>query len=226
MKILLACEESQAVTIALRKLGHEAYSCDLLPCSGGHPEWHIQDDVLKHLDDGWDAMIAFPDCTYLTVTGNKWFYHPDDKDLPTDKRRPHPKFPDRQFRRELAAEFFMTLANAPIERIAIENPVGVMSTLWRKPDQIVQPFQFGHKEPKKTCLWLKNLPLLKPTKIVEPEYHTTKSGKRMPKWYAYADKSKGQAHRACIRSKTFPGIANAMAKQWFGNSIQQLKFNF
>ena len=108
----------------------------------------------------------------------------------------------------------MLLANAPIPKIVIENPVGIMSTVWRKPDQIIQPFQFGHKEPKKTCLWLKGLPLLRPTKLVEPEYHITKSGKRIGKWYAYADKSKGQKHRASIRSKTFQGIANAMANQW------------
>ena len=217
MKIIVACEESQAVTKELRKLGHEAFSCDTLPCSGGHPEWHIQDDVLKHLNDGWDAMLAFPTCTFLTVTGNKWFYHPEDSHLPVEQRRPHPRFPNRREDRELGVEFFMQLANAPIPIIIIENPVGIMSTRWRKPDQIINPWQFGHPEPKKTCLWLKGVEPLKldPSKLVEPEYHITKSGKRLPKWYAYADKSKGQEHRAKIRSKTFPGIAEAFATQWF-----------
>ena len=151
----------------------------------------------------WDMMIAFPTCTYLTVTGNKWF-KPEYAD----------RFPNRGRDRELAIEFFMSLVNAPINKIAIENPVGVMSRIYRKPDQIITPCMFGHKEPKKTCLWLKNLPKLQPTEIVLPEYHITKSGKRLPKWYAYADKSKGQEHRAKIRSRTFQGIADAMASQW------------
>lgn len=208
MKVLVACEESQAVTIEFRKQGHEAFSCDVLPCSGGHPEWHIQGDVIPHLTDGWDAMIAFPTCTYLTVTANKWF-----KDQPPRKSGALVGA-ERRAAREEAVLFFMLLANAPIPKIAIENPVGIMSTRWRKPDQIICPTMFGHKEPKKTCLWLKGLPLLEPTEIVEPEYHQCASGKRMPKWYAYADKSKGQKERAKIRSKTFPGIARAMGTQW------------
>ncbi len=153
MKILVACEESQAVTIELRKLGHEAYSCDILPCSGGHPEWHIQGDVLEHLNDGWDMMIAFPPCTHLAVSGAAWF-----KEKIADGRQ------------QQGIDFFMEMINAPIEKIAVENPVSVMSTKYRKPDQIINPFQFGDPVPKKTCLWLKNLPLLEPTNIVEPEY--------------------------------------------------------
>lgn len=213
MKILVACEESQTITKELRKLGHEAFSCDIQPCSGGHPEWHIQGDVLEQLDKGWDMMIAHPPCTYLTVTGNKWYYHPDDKDLPLEERRPHPKFPNRREHRQESIDFFMALANAPIEKIAIENPVGIMSSNWRKPDQIIQPYEFGDPHAKKTCLWLKGLPKLEPTDIVEPEYVTYKSGKRMAKWYHDAA-SLPPDERAKLRSKTFPGIADAIAKQW------------
>lgn len=209
MVVLIGCEESQAICIEFRKLGHEAYSCDLKPCSGGHPEWHIQGDLFEAIDSSkWDLGIFHPTCTFLTVTANKWL-----KDQPKRKSGALVGAERREARAE-AIKFFIRIANADIERICIENPVGCMSSEWRKPDQIIQPFQFGHKEPKKTCLWLKNLPLLVPTKIVEPEYHLTQSGKRLPKWYAYADKSKGQAHRAEIRSKTFEGIAKAMAAQW------------
>lgn len=208
MKILVACEESQEVTKAFRAKGHEAFSCDIQECSGGHPEWHIQGDVLEQLDKGWDMMIAFPDCTYLTVTGNKWL-----KDQP--KRKSGALVgKERRDAQNKAVDFFMKLANSNIPKIAIENPVGIMSSVYRKPDQIICPTMFGHKEPKKTCLWLKWLPILAGTDKVEPEYHTTKSGKRMPKWYAYADKSKGQKERAKIRSRTFTGIAKAMAEQW------------
>jgi len=219
MNILIACEYSGIVRDAFIKAGHNAVSCDILPTEKAGP--HYQGSVLDILDGGdwvekWDMMIAHPPCTYLTVTGNKWFYHPDDKG-PMDERRPHPKFPNRREQREEAFEFFMELANAPIDKIAIENPVGIVSSRWRKPEQITCPTNFGHKEPKKTCLWLKGLPVLKPTEVMEPEYHTTKSGKRMPKWYAYADKSKGQAHRAKIRSATFQGLADAMANQWGTN---------
>jgi uncharacterized cysteine cluster protein YcgN (CxxCxxCC family) len=213
---IVGCEESQEITIALRAVGVEAYSCDLKPCSGGHPEWHIQEDVLTVIKKKrFDLGIMHPTCTFLTVTGNKWFFHPEDKHLPVEQRRPHPRFPDRMEHRREAVAFFMALAEANIPRLCLENPVGVMSTIWREPDQIIQPYNFGHVEPKKTCLWLKNLPLLKPHwENVEPEYHTTKSGKRLPKWYAYADKSQGQEHRAALRSKTFSGIAKSMAEQW------------
>jgi len=204
MKILLACEESQAVTKEFRKLGHEAFSCDILPCSGGHPEWHLQKDVTEILKENWDMIIGFPPCTYLTVTGNRWF----------NIERYGEKAIKRHADRKEAIKFFKLLADADCDKIAIENPVGVMSSEWRKPDQIINPFQFGDAFEKKTCLWLKDLPKLKPTKIVEPPPRTKfKSGKTMPAWYAEAWKLP-KAERACLRSKTFPGIAEAIANQW------------
>lgn len=191
MRVLVACEESQRVCIAFRNKGHEAYSCDILECSGGHPEWHIQDDVLNHLDDGWDLMIAHPPCTYLTVTANRYFLNN----------------PERWEKRLEAVKFVYKLMNADIPKIAIENPVGVISTHIRKPDQYIEPFQFGHTDSKKTGLWLKNLPLLKPTNIVEPEYVTI-NGKRYSKTHAYS------WNNSQLRSKTYQGIAEAMAEQW------------
>lgn len=204
MKILLACEESQAVCKEFRKLGHEAYSCDILPCSGGHPEWHIQQDLTNVLNQEWDLVIGFPPCTYLTVTGNRWF----------NIEKYGEKAIQRHRDREEAVRFFMMIASAKCKRIAIENPVGVMSTRWRKPDQIINPYQFGDAFEKKTCLWLKGLPKLLPTNEVKPPpriYY--KSGKSMPSWYADAFKLPRQ-ERSKIRSKTFPGIARAMASQW------------
>jgi site-specific DNA-cytosine methylase len=203
-KILVACEESQAVTKELRALGLEAFSCDILECSGGHPEWHLQQDVTELLKQKWDMIIAFPPCTYLTVTGNRWF----------NIQRYGEKAIKRHQDRAEAIDFFMMFANADCERIAIENPVGVMSSEWRKPNQIINPFQFGDAFEKKTCLWLKGLPNLVPTNIVEPPKRTEfKSGKTMPAWYAEAWKLP-KAERAKLRSKTFPGIAKAMAEQW------------
>ena len=158
MKVLLACEESQAVTIEFRKLGHEAYSCDILECSGGHPEWHLQQDVTELLKEKWDMIIAFPPCTFLTVTGNRWF----------NIEKYGEKAIQRHKDREEAIKFFMMFANANCDKIAIENPVGIMSSTWRKPDQIIQPYQFGDAFEKKTCLWLKNLPKLEPTNEVDP----------------------------------------------------------
>ncbi len=204
MRVLLACEESQAVTKELRNLGHEAYSCDILPCSGGHPEWHLQQDVTEILKQDWDMIIAFPPCTFLTVTGNRWF----NIERYGDKAR------KRHKDREEAIEFFMMFANADCPRIAIENPVGVMSSHWRKPNQIVNPYQFGDPFEKKTCLWLKGLPELVPTDVVEPAPRTQfESGKSMPTWYAEAWKLPKE-ERSKLRSKTFPGIAKAMAEQW------------
>jgi len=204
MKILLACEESQAVCKEFRKLGHEAYSCDILPCSGGHPEWHLQQDLVEVLKDKLDMIIGFPPCTYLTVTGNRWF----------NVEKYGDKAVQRHKDRETAKDFFMMIANADCSKIAIENPVGVMSSFWRKPDQIINPYQFGDAFEKKTCLWLKGLPDLRPTDIVEPPPRTFyKSGKSMPSWYADAIKLP-KAERSKIRSKTFPGIARAMANQW------------
>ena len=215
-RVLVACEESQAVTIELRKLGHEAFSCDLLECSGGHPEWHIQKDVLEVLNDNWDIMIAHPPCTYIAVSGARWYYHPDDRNLPIHQRRPHPKYPDRAKHREEAVDFFLALSNAPIDKIAIENPIGIMSTRWKKPDQIIQPYMFGDEATKTTCLWLKNLPKLEPTKMTgKGERIYFASGKSLPKWYSDAFvKAKTNEERQILRSKTFPGIAKAMAEQW------------
>jgi len=194
MKVLIACEESQAVCKAFRKLGHEAYSCDILPCSGGHPEWHIQGDVLEQLDKGWDLMIAHPPCTDLAVSGAAWF-----------------KEKIKDGRQQRALDFVQKLLDAPIPKIALENPVGVISTKIRKPDQTIQPYQFGDSFSKKTCLWLKGLPSLVHTKIVDKgEFITYASGKRMPKWYAEKWGKGGE------RSKTFQGIADAMAEQWGG----------
>lgn len=211
MKVLVACEYSGTVRDAFAKKGHDAWSCDILPTETiGN---HIQECVLKVINQGWDLMIAHPPCTYLTVTGNKWFYHPDDKYLPVSERRPHPRFPNRKKDREDAIKFFMQLANSGIPKLCIENPVGIMSTKWRKPDQIIQPYEFGHSEAKKTCLWLDGLPKLEHTKIVEPEYVTFKSGKRMSKWYSDAVKLP-KHERMKLRSKTFQGIADAMAEQW------------
>lgn len=204
MKILVACEESQAVTKEFRKLGHEAYSCDILSCSGGHPEWHLQQDIKPLLKKKWDMIIAFPPCTFLTVTGNRWF----------NIERYGDKAIKRHSDRKEAIKFFMMIANADCEKIAIENPVGTMSSEWRKPDQIINPYQFGDPFEKKTCLWLKGLPKLDPTNIVKtPKRTEYKSGKTMPAWYAEAWKLP-KDERAKLRSKTFPGIAKAMAKQW------------
>lgn len=229
--VLIACEESQTVCKAFRKLGYNAYSCDILPCSGGHPEWHLHCDVLGVirdkkgtlqngeefvLDGEWDLMIAHPPCTYLSVSGARWYYHPDDKDLPIDQRRPHPNFPTRAQDRKDAIEFFLALANADIPRIAIENPVGIMSKLFRKPNQIVQPYWFGDEATKTTCLWLKNLPDLTPTKIVgKGERVVLSSGKSLPKWYSDSFNTKISTEmRRTLRSKTFQGFADAMAVQW------------
>lgn len=225
MKILVACEESQAVTKELRALGHEAYSCDILECSGGHPEWHINQDVIPLLNgnctfkvqdttegkktiwDKWDMIIAFPPCTYLTVTGNRWF----------NIDRYGEKAIQRHKDRELGKSFFMEFANADCDRIAIENPIGIMSSEWRKPDQIINPYLFGDPFEKKTCLWLKGLPLLESTDIVEPPPRRKfESGKTMPSWYADAFRLPKE-ERAKLRSKTFPGIAKAMATQWTKN---------
>ena len=216
LRILIACEESQATTKEFRRLGHEAFSCDILPCSGGHPEWHLQCDVLEILNDGWDLMVAHPPCTYLSSSGVQWLSHPEDKHLPFEDRRPNPKYPNRKQNMLDSIEFVKTLYNAPIERIAIENPVGLLSTRWRKPDQIVQPYMFGDEATKTTCLWLKNLPLLVPTKLVgKGEKTVYKSGKSHPKWYAdILSVAKTKEERQTLRGKTFPGMAAAFADQW------------
>lgn len=199
-KVLVACEESQAVCTAFREMGIEAYSCDIQECSGGHPEWHIQQDVLPLLDgdccfytkDGvqhfikgeWDLIITFPPCTNLAVSGARYF---------EEKRK--------DGRQQKSIDFFMRFVNAKCKHIAIENPIGIMSTHYKKPNQIIQPWQFGHGETKATCLWLKNLCELTPTDIVD--------GREQKVWRMPPSKD-----RAKLRSKTYPGIAKAMAEQW------------
>ena len=233
MKVLVACEESQAVCKAFRERGHEAYSCDIQECSGGHPEWHVQGDVLPIINgyhdgigipvfitaDGkkhdtperWDILIAHPPCTYLTVSGNAWF----NVEKYGDKAR------KRERDRKEAIEFFMCFANADCEKIAIENPIGVISTVYRKPDQIIQPYQFGHHARKSTCLWLKGLPKLQPTNIVDPG-RIDKNGYSEGASATYARDENGKSiswndpRTAKIRSKTYSGIAQAMAEQWGG----------
>ena len=209
MRILVACEESQAVTKELRKLGHEAFSCDLLPCSGGHPEWHFKQDVFEVIEQGWDMMIAHPPCTYLAVSGARWMYN---KDGSINQ--------DRLKNQNEALDFVQRLMDVNIDKIAIENPISVISSKIKKPNQIVQPFMFGDKAQKSTCLWLKNLPNLEPTDIVEKgEFFefTSKKGikKRMAMWYYKALKeAKSPEERRTLRSKTFKGMAEAMANQW------------
>lgn len=219
LKVLVACEESQAVTKAFRALGHEAYSCDLLPCSGGHPEWHYQQDITELLSQKWDIIIAHPPCTHLTVSGARHF----------KKKR-------LDGRQKEGIEFFCKFLNVDCGYVAIENPVGIISGdyikeyfpelcskygLPLKSSQQIQPWQFGDKFSKTTCLWLKGLPNLTPTDIVDKgefkEWVDTKTGKikRQATWYYEALlKAKTPQERSTLRSKTFPGIANAMASQW------------
>ena len=218
LNILIACEFTGTTRRAFEKKGHNAYSCDLVETEDFNLEGkHLIGDARKFVSKDWmnskhgikwDLLIAHPPCTYLTVTANKWL-----KDQPPRKSGALVGAERRAAVNE-AALLFMHFAAAEIEKICIENPVGVMSSLWRKPDQIITPCQFGHKEPKKTCLWLKGLEPLTHTKLVEPEYYTTKSGKRLAKWY-YKDATKGTAEeRQKIRNRTFSGIAEAMAHQW------------
>lgn len=217
MRVLIACEESQEVCKAFRALGHEAFSCDIQDCSGGHPEWHIRGNVLSvingnctfqtadthtHTQAGrWDLIIAHPPCTDLAVSGARHFA----------KKQ-------KDGRQQKSIVFFMQMALANCDRVAVENPVCIMSSCWRKPDQIIQPFQFGHPESKKTCLWLRGLPPLKATDLLEtPECghwdNQTKDGQNRlivdGKWIAWND-----PRTAKERSKTYPGIAKAMAEQW------------
>lgn len=234
MNVLIACEESQRVCKEFRELGHNAYSCDILDCSGGHPEWHIKDDALRIINgyengygapfyttcDGvahktperWDLIIAHPPCTYLTVAGNRWF----------NEKKYGDKARERALKREVAIDFFMAFITANCDKIAVENPVGIMSTVYRKPDQIIQPFQFGEHARKATCLWLINLPKLEPTNIVDP-------GEILYGGYSVGAHADGRGEDgkflryndpelARLRSKTFPGIAKAMASQWGGNN--------
>lgn len=210
MKILVACEESQAITKEFRALGHEAYSCDILPCTGGHPEWHLEGDVFNFIDQGWDLMVAHPPCTFLSVSGARHLYNKDgSKNL------------ERYQNQREALDFVERLMSCNIPRIAIENPVSVISSQIRKPDQIVQPWMFGDSASKSTCLWLKNLPKLVATNVVDKgefkEWIDKKSGKmkRQATWYYDAlINAKSPEERRSLRSKTFKGIAQAIAYQW------------
>jgi len=212
MKVLVACEYSGVVRDAFINKGHEAVSCDLLPCESDLGE-HYQGDVTDILYDGWDMMIAHPPCTYLSVSGARWYYHPEDKELPYEKRRPHPLHPNRRQLQQEALDFVQLLLDAPIEKIAVENPVSVISTRIKKPTQIIQPYEYGHPTSKSTCLWLKNLEPLQPTDIVEPIWINVSDGKRMSKFH-YDTYTLPKEERGKIRSATFPGIAKAMADQW------------
>ena len=196
MKVIVGCEFSQIVTKAFRDRGHEAYSCDILPTEG-NPDWHIQGDILTHLNENWDMAIFHPPCTYLTVTANRAFLNN----------------PDRWKKRLDAMLFVHKLMNCNIEKICIENPVGVISSHIRKPDQYIQPYEYGHIDSKKTGLWLKNLPLLIPTEIVTPEWISDKSGERYSKTHWYCS-STNNPENAKTRSRTYIGIAEAMADQW------------
>jgi len=196
MRVLVACEESQEVCKAFRALGHEAYSCDIQDCSGGHPEWHIKGDALTEAQKpGWDLVIAHPPCTDLAVSGARWF----------EKKR-------RDGSQQRSINFFMAFADLSCPKIVIENPISIMSTKWRKPDQIIQPWEFGHPETKATCLWIKGLDLLSPTNDVSAIMETLPNAIK----HRVHNMPPGP-NRSRERSKTFPGIARAMAEQWGGD---------
>ena len=196
MKIIIACECSGAVRDAFIAKGHDAWSCDFQDCESD-PSRHLKCDVLSILNDGWDMMIAHPPCTDLSVAGARWF---------KEKRQ--------NGSQQRSIDFFMEFTKTKIEKVCIENPVSIMSKVWRKPDQIIQPWMFGDEASKKTCLWLKNLPKLTPTDIVgKGEMITYESGRTMPKWYADAFRLPKE-ERSRLRSRTFPGIAKAIADQW------------
>ena len=222
MNVLVACEESQAVCKAFREKGHNAFSCDIIECSGGHPEWHIQGDVLPLLNgyksfetsDGryhddvvngkWDLIIAHPPCTYLCMSGQKH----------CNVEAYGEKAKQRIKERDKAIAFFMQFVSADCPKIAVENPVGIMTRYYKKADQYIQPLQFGHPTSKKTGLWLKNLPKLVPTKIVEQEFHISGTGRKWDKWFWESSLIHPLSERSKFRSKTFEGIAKAMAEQW------------
>lgn len=206
MKILIACEESGIVTKAFRERGFEAWSCDILPTSGDLPQYHIQDDIFNVLKENWDCVIAFPPCTYLTNTGNSWFNEKYNH-LPYGGE-------NRKKLRYEAAIFFTDIFFCKALFVAVENPVGYMSNDFRKPDQYIHPYHFGDNQSKKTGLWLRGLPPLKPTNIVEPVFHKYKDGRNDPQWHMETLKIKDRNERSKARSKTFLGIAKAMAQQW------------
>lgn len=197
LKILLACEESQIVLRELVKLGHDAYSCDIQASTGDYPFRHYKMEVEYLLHWDWDAVIAFPPCTHLAASGAKWF-----EEKQADGRQ------------QEGIDFFMQFTKLDhVPMVAIENPIGIMSSVYRKPDQIIQPHWFGDPHTKTTCLWLKGLPKLMPTKFVDRgDRVVTESGRSLPEWYNLAP----SVERSWLRSRTFPGIARAMAYQWFG----------
>lgn len=203
-RVLVACEESQAVTSVLRRGGVEAYSCDLLPTSGNHPEWHIQADALEVAKMEWDMVLAFPPCTHLAVSGARHFEQKQ-----------------RNGRQQMGIGFFLAFtALDHVPYVAIENPVGIMSSLYRKPDQIIHPYMFGDPVRKATCLWLKGLPHLEPTCVIQPDIYKAKNGSgTYSDWYLQTSMLP-HSMRSFARSKTFPGIAKAMANQW-GNVLKE-----
>lgn len=216
MKVLIVCEESQAICKAFRELGIEAYSCDLQECSGDHPEWHFQMDCFDAIKlKKWDLMIAHPPCTYLSNAGIRWFNEEKYGDKAKERKR----------LRDESLEFVLKLYNSDIPHICIENPTGWINSHFRKPDQIIQPYYFGDTESKRTCLWLKNLPLLKYTNIVEPKIHGYfKDGAKKGKPFYWSDSLVGAKERGKTRSKTFPGIAKAIANQWSTFLKDKLKY--
>ena len=221
-RVLVACEESQTVTIELRQLGLEAYSCDLYPCSGGHPEWHIQGDVVPHLTKDWNMILAFPPCTYLTNAGTRHY------SLRVNSEQ---KVKARKKKREDAAKFFMLFIDADCPKVAVENPVGWMNSTFRKPDQIIHPYYFGDSVAKRTCLWLKGLPPLEPTDMLpkpEPMYVCAGKlcgGKKIGWCEGIKGTMGGQEGRATARSKTFLGVAKAMAEQWGGLLLEDREWS-
>jgi hypothetical protein len=216
MKVLIGCECSGIIRDAFTRLGHDAYSCDLKPTE--RPGKHLQCNIFDVLDDDWDLFIGHPVCKYMASSGAQWYYHPKDKGLPMQLRRPHPLYPERLEALKNGIMFFKKLWGCKIKRIGLENPRPLYELVAEvgNYDQIIQPWQFGDSFQKTTCLWLKGLPRLKPTNIVDRgEFITTKSGRKLPKWYSDA-KGSNKEKTETDRSRTFQGIANAMAEQWGG----------
>ena len=220
LRILVACECSQRVCRAFRKLGHEAYSCDIQPayCPDGgvpKPEWHILGDALDHIDKGWDLLIAHPPCTYTGVVSNRYLYHPDDKHLPTSERRPHPNHPHRAQKRKDGAAFAKKLFDAPVKYIALEHPRSVLTAVLGHPQQWVEPYWFGiSPNQKKTGWWIRGgLPDLKATGMLTPEFKKDKKGRPVNKWHR---DTSGLPPAACSRKRSClcPGMAKAIAEQW------------
>ena len=221
-KVLVACEYSRTLANRFESMGFYTVSCDILDADT--KGLHYKGNVFDIIDDGWDFMVAHPPCTYLSVSGNAWLYHPEDKHLPQDQRRDHPKHPRRREKAKEAAEFAKNLYGSDIPYVAIENPVSRLSTLWRKSDQTVQPWWFGDDAEKATSYWLKGLPKLEKTDVVTPTKHITKSGKTYSTWWWETCKlpTKG-GQRAHARNKSFPGVSDAIANQWGSFVLDNIK---